>query len=215
MNLTIQKCIYYCKNDDTTWEFSYSDADAIITKKVGNKNVKKKLLDKEYLKNLDVFFRISEMEKWESSDIKKSKEDFVLVVTCDKEYFLTRSQSIILKEESIYDDLHRYFEFCFDEKIKPTVLSFHSFDGGGPVFDLKMEVSDIFTWCSKRNYYKEDHENLCGAGYDVVYTFYPLRVGVGVATITGFSPICFEPKRKITIEIDENFNMKEKVEIVK
>ena len=62
------------------------------------------------------------------------------------------------------------------KKGQEATLSFHSFDGGGPSYDVELG-SDIVSYACKRKYARADHDRLCGAGYDVIYTFRGVRSG--------------------------------------
>ena len=214
----MEKEIIFCryKENKETLTIEKKEGKSIFTIDIDG-NVSTKELPVEYINNLDIFFRIYDTDKWESIPYRKSTdiEKTISIRTNDKEYNLSSLQDINKEEKSIFNDLKRYIESYYKESFKPIVLSFHSFDGGGPIYNLKMIKSDIFTWYSKRKYYNANHENLCGAGYDVIYTFFPLRKGKGSAKVTGDSPICKVAKSKITIDIDENLNMKESVIEVK
>ena len=72
---------------------------------------------------------------------------------------------------------------------KSSTLSFHSFDGGGPSYNVEIQDPSVLSYTSEQKYGKEDHEELDGAGYDVIFTFHGLKSGSTTVTITAESPI--------------------------
>lgn len=75
------------------------------------------------------------------------------------------------------------------EQKKETVLKFHSFDGGGPSYSVKIEDKSIADCKQTRRYYNPNHENMCGSGYDVNISFIGLNPGKTTAKIECRSPI--------------------------
>ena len=70
-----------------------------------------------------------------------------------------------------------------------AVLSYQSFDGGGPEYSVEIEDPSIIS-CERKIYYaKPDHEQMTGAGYTVTFTFTGLRPGRTTLTVSGRSPI--------------------------
>ena len=65
---------------------------------------------------------------------------------------------------------------------QPAVLSFHSFDGGGPEFHAVL-ASDIVSIEQEKEYAKPNHEELDGAGFTVTFTFTGIKPGETVLTI--------------------------------
>ena len=72
---------------------------------------------------------------------------------------------------------------------KQTTLEFHSFDGGGPEYDIVAEDDTLFSVTSERDYGKRNHEEIDGAGYDVIFTFTGLKAGETTFTVNEYSPI--------------------------
>ena len=87
---------------------------------------------------------------------------------------------------------------------KQATLSFHSFDGGGPEYTVIPEDATIFSYTSERNYGKADHENIDGAGYDVIFTFTGLKAGSTAFTISEYSPIMGEVVDEIVYGVTVN-----------
>ncbi|MCR5485250.1 MAG: hypothetical protein K6F09_06615 [Clostridiales bacterium] len=69
------------------------------------------------------------------------------------------------------------------------VLKFHSFDGGGPEYSVTVDDPSVASCTSERRYQKKDHEELDGAGYDVIFTVKGLKEGETTMTVSSFSPI--------------------------
>lgn len=69
------------------------------------------------------------------------------------------------------------------------VLRYDSFDGGGPEYCVSIDDVSVVSCTQKREYYRDDHEELCGAGFDVVLTFTGLKEGKTSVTVIGSSPI--------------------------
>lgn len=87
------------------------------------------------------------------------------------------------------------------------VLSFNSFDGGGPEFSVEIEDPSIITYTSEHIYAKEDHEELCGAGYDVIFTFKGSKPGSTVITVFSSSPIIEPEAYTYVATVDENLKI--------
>lgn len=212
---TIDSCTYYSHKDNMKWEIEYQKEKAVISKKDISKksllDTKKKLVDKEVMSNLDIFFDKYDFESWNKASENKAKdidlEDSITVVYQKEEYRLSANNHLTKEEKDIFKQLNRYFRNYFEQEINPIILSFHSFDGGGPEYHMETEVKGIFTWYSNREYLKKDHEILCGAGYNMIYKLYPLREGVATAILTGDSPICMKPPRRIEVKVEKDFSM--------
>ena len=204
----IEKCIYYLKDEQIEWVIENDNDIALMTKKTSNSNLAKKM-NKEILSNLDIFFSDLDFTGWDTSSFNESSvnDDTVVIISEGVSYKLSKGDELNQNNKKIFLDLYNYFNIYFENEIKPITLSFHSFDGGGPIYEIKLENKGIVTWYSQIKYYNDNHENLCGAGYDVIYTLYPMRKGKTTAIVKGDSPICFEPDRQILIDVDDNFNI--------
>ena len=70
-----------------------------------------------------------------------------------------------------------------------AVLSFESFDGGGPVFNIVIDDVSVVTYDSVKKYNRADHEEMTGAGYNEYFTFFGLKEGETKLTVECRSPI--------------------------
>lgn len=68
-------------------------------------------------------------------------------------------------------------------------LSFSSFDGGGPEYEAIIENPEIVQCSAERDYGSENHEELDGASFNMIFTFKGLKAGTTVVKIEGRSPI--------------------------
>ena len=84
---------------------------------------------------------------------------------------------------------------------------YHSFDGGGMEYSLSVEPEGIVTWSSERDYSDPDHEELDGAGYDVVFRFAGVAQGSAHASVAGFSPIADEMEDDFWLTVDRDLNV--------
>lgn len=83
------------------------------------------------------------------------------------------------------------------------VLTFHSFDGGGPEFTVDIEDPSVASYQSVRRYNKPDHDMLTGAGYDVFLIFKGLKAGSTRMTVSSFSPIAGSEEYSYIITVNE------------
>ena len=81
-------------------------------------------------------------------------------------------------------------------------VSFDSFDGGGPEFSVRIDDPEIAACESRRQYAKDDHEQMTGAGYQVIFTFTGLSAGETTATISARSPIADNFDAVYAIRVD-------------
>ena len=72
---------------------------------------------------------------------------------------------------------------------KQAVLSYDSFDGGGPEFTVLVDDPSVASYTGARVYKKADHAQLDGAGYTEVFTFTGLAAGQTTVTVQARSPI--------------------------
>ena len=82
--------------------------------------------------------------------------------------------------------------FSPQENASGTVLSFRSFDGGGPEFSIAIADPEIVTYTCDHRYDDPAHEQMNGSGYDVVFSFTGLKPGETTFTISARSPIADE-----------------------
>ncbi len=90
---------------------------------------------------------------------------------------------------------------------KEAVLSFHSFDGGGPEYSVKIKNPEVLSYTFEREYSKPNHEELDGAGYDAVFKFKGLKEGETEVTVYSNSPIAGDEEYKYTAKVDKDFNV--------
>ncbi len=199
----IERCVYYSFKENILFEITADKDKALVIKRVGDKkhfskNEIKKKLSIEYLRSLDIFFNKYDFETWGNT------------VPEDKDYVRVDYKGLscfMYDDAELLADIRRYFNACINETAECKVLYFHSFDGGGPEYSFETEVKGIFTWYCERRYAKAGHEQLCGAGYDVIYSLYPLRKGKATAKITSFSPICPAENLRLFVETDEELRI--------
>ena len=89
---------------------------------------------------------------------------------------------------------------------QPAILSFHSFDGGGPEYNITLD-SDIVSWDSAREYSDANHEELDGAAYQVIFTFTGIRPGEATMTVEERSPIAGNLDHVYAVKVDHNLNV--------
>jgi len=89
---------------------------------------------------------------------------------------------------------------------KKAKLSFDSFDGGGPDFNIVLNSKIVSYKCQKK-YKDANHEELDGAGYTVTYTFTGLKKGKTTMTIEERSPIGENVDMIYTVTVDKRLNV--------
>ena len=87
-----------------------------------------------------------------------------------------------------------------------AVISFESFDGGGPEFDVLIEDPDIADCETTRSYYKDDHDQMTGSGYAVIMTFTGKKPGKTAVTVEARSPIADNFDASYELTVDEDLN---------
>lgn len=87
------------------------------------------------------------------------------------------------------------------------MLSFDSFDGGGPEYTVTVGDPDVVSCSCEHKYAKADHEELDGAGYDVIYTFTGLKAGSTDITVFMSSPIMGSGTSRYRADVDEGLNV--------
>lgn len=89
-----------------------------------------------------------------------------------------------------------------------ATLSFESFDGGGPEFNVIIEDESIVSYSAVRKYAKEDHDMMTGAGYDEVFTFTGKKPGETYMLIEARSPIAENFDIKYRVVVSEDLRVK-------
>ena len=90
---------------------------------------------------------------------------------------------------------------------KTAELRFHSFDGGGPEYDFSIENPETADFSTQREYSKPNHEELDGAGYDVVLTLTGKKAGETVLTATYDSPIGDSGAKKYRVTVADDLSV--------
>ena len=90
---------------------------------------------------------------------------------------------------------------------KTAELRFHSFDGGGPEYDFSIENPEIADYSTERKYNKPDHEELDGAGYDIVLTITGKKAGETVLTASYSSPIGDNGVEKYRVTVADDLSV--------
>ncbi len=86
-------------------------------------------------------------------------------------------------------------------------LSFESFDGGGPEFNVVVSDESIVSYDSEVKYRNPDHEEMHGAGYDVAITFSGIKPGETTVLIEERSPIADNLDHRYRIMVDDELNV--------
>lgn len=95
-----------------------------------------------------------------------------------------------------------------------ATLTFRSFDGGGPTFETELD-SDIVTCTRRTEYAKPNHQELDGAGFQVVFTFTGVKAGETTLTVKERSPIGVSRDHRYAIRVDGDLNATvEKIETI-
>lgn len=88
-----------------------------------------------------------------------------------------------------------------------AVLSFDSFDGGGPEYSIVLD-SDIVSFEQTVIYSKPNHEELDGAGFTVSFAFTGLKPGEATMTIEERSPITDNLDHIYAVKVDQDLNVR-------
>lgn len=87
-----------------------------------------------------------------------------------------------------------------------AVLTFDSFDGGGPDFTVVMDT-DIVSCKSEKIYGNPRHAEMEGSGFKVKFTFTGLKSGEARMTIEERSPIAENLDHIYSVKVDEDLNV--------
>lgn len=90
---------------------------------------------------------------------------------------------------------------------KTAELNFHSFDGGGPEYTVRIDDPSVVSCAKERRYSKADHKELDGAGYDVVFTLTGLRQGKTTLTVSARSPIADNFDNIYTVTVADDLSV--------
>lgn len=86
-------------------------------------------------------------------------------------------------------------------------LSFHSFEGGGPSYSVRIADPAIVSCQSERAYAKANRAELDGAGYTVTFTFRGEKPGETAVTVEERSPIGGDYDRLYYAFVDEDLRV--------
>ena len=86
-------------------------------------------------------------------------------------------------------------------------LSFDSFDGGGPEFNVIVEDESIVEYTKDVSYKKAGHEQLDGAGKEIVIIFTGQKPGQTNVTVEERSPIADNLDRRYKVTVDDNLSV--------
>ena len=93
------------------------------------------------------------------------------------------------------------------KKNTKAMLSFSSFDGGGPDYSFVLQDPNVVSYESKRLYTSPNHEELDGAGYTITVTFTGQRAGETLLTVMERSPIAENCDSIYAVKVDNNLNV--------
>ena len=99
------------------------------------------------------------------------------------------------------------FASCTSRRTEDAVLSFHSFDGGGPEYTVTVEDPSVISVECARKYAKSNHEKLSGAGYTETFTFKGLRAGETKLTVSAQSPITGNTDTQYIAVVDDTLHV--------
>ena len=88
-----------------------------------------------------------------------------------------------------------------------AVLSFHSFDGGGPEYGAVIEDPSVVSCSIAHEYSDPDHEMLDGAAFTVLLTFTGLKPGETTVTVSARSPIADNFDSVYSAVVDEDLRV--------
>ncbi len=90
---------------------------------------------------------------------------------------------------------------------KTASLSFESFDGGGPEFNVVIADESIVSYACRSEYRDPDHGEMHGSGYDEIITFTGIKPGETAVLIEERSPIADNLDHKYRITVDDKLNV--------
>lgn len=92
-------------------------------------------------------------------------------------------------------------------KPEAAELTFSSFSGGGPEFQVTLEDPGIAAYTSMR-VDDPDSQGMPGAGYRLIYSFTGLKPGSTTLTVSARSPIASLPDSTYTLFVDDHLNVR-------
>ncbi|MBR5942231.1 MAG: hypothetical protein IKZ81_02695 [Clostridia bacterium] len=194
--LNITKCVLTLKSAGVEWTLEGDGGGSLITKTDLTARLsvaeRRRLESDDAIYNVRILLRDCAPETWEDA----APGGDSLAITCDKGVFTLSGSA-----EEVFTDVRRYIEAYFSGTVKSFEARFHSFDGGGPEYTCALESAGVATWSCRRQYLNPDHERMCGAGFDVVFTFHPLRPGKTSALVKGMAFYGPEPAIRVRLDV--------------
>ena len=86
-------------------------------------------------------------------------------------------------------------------------LSFESFDGGGPDFNVLIADEGIVSYETEVKYHSSDHGEMDGSGFDKIITFTGIKPGETTVVVEERSPIADNLDHKYRVTVDEELNV--------
>ncbi len=86
-------------------------------------------------------------------------------------------------------------------------LSFESFDGGGPDFNVLIADEGIVSYETEVKYHSSDHGEMNGSGFDKIITFTGIKPGETTVVVEERSPIADNLDHKYRVTVDEELNV--------
>ena len=86
-------------------------------------------------------------------------------------------------------------------------LSFESFDGGGPDFNVVITNEGIVSYETEVKYHSSDHGEMDGSGFDKIITFTGIKPGETTVVVEKRSPIADNLDHKYRVTVDEELNV--------
>ncbi len=121
---------------------------------------------------------------------------------------VTEETSEEITEEKTENKAEKTTEEKADPVNKEVILRFDSFDGGGPEYNVIIKDESIVSYTAMREYAKEDHDIMTGAGYDEVFTFTGIKPGETDMLIEARSPIADNLDMNYKVVVSEDLSVK-------
>ncbi len=86
-------------------------------------------------------------------------------------------------------------------------LSFESFDGGGPDFNVLIADEGIVSYETEVKYHSSDHGEMDGSGFDKIITFTGIKPGETTVVVEERSPIADNLDHKYRVTVDDELNV--------
>ena len=94
-----------------------------------------------------------------------------------------------------------------DSGEKKAKLSFESFDGGGPEFNVLVSDESIVSYETEVKYHNSDHGEMTGSGFDKIIIFTGIKPGETTVVVEERSPIADNLDHKYRVTVDDELNV--------